>query len=184
MSFFYWLSLALGGGAFLLSLLGSFFDAHGHFAHDTHIHSDDFDWGRIFSIRNLTYLLFGFGATGVLLSLIWRGERDLLVAVLAGLTGASAWMISALLFGYLRQSESGERPTDRTLIGRVGYVTLPLRRGGTGKVQVTRGGQTQELLARPMNDDDANAEQWESVVVVEMRDGIALVTPYTEETQS
>src|SRR5262245_9855291 len=181
MSFFYWLSLVLGGGAFLLSLLGGMFGAHDPVTHDFHVHTEDFDWGRIFSIRNLTYLLFGFGATGVLLSWIWRGERDLLVAVLAAFTGASAWMFSALLFGYLRQSESGERPTDRTLIGRVGHITLPLQRGGTGKVQITRGGQTQELLARPMDDDDANAEQWKSVVVVEMRDGIALVTPYTEE---
>jgi hypothetical protein len=70
------------------------------------------------------------------------------------------------------------------LIGKVGQVTLPIVRGGTGKVLITRSGQTQELLARPMDDNDAHSDQWNAVVIVEVRDGVAFVTPYTEEPQS
>ena len=183
MIFLYWLTLVVGAGAFLMSLIGHTLMQHD--VADVHIDMHDhFDWGTLFSVRNLTYLVFGFGATGVLLSLVWRGERDLLTALAALFTGAAAWLVSAVLFGYLRGSESGELQTDRTLLGRVGQVTLPLIPGGTGKVLVTRGGQTHELLARPMDDAEAGAEKWRSVVIVEMRDGVALVTPYSEDPQS
>jgi hypothetical protein len=145
---------------------------------------DDFDWGKLLSLRNLTYLLFAFGAVGVLLQLVWGGEHDLLTALGAAVAGTTAWLLSAAVFGYLRQSESGERATDRTLIGRVGQVTLPLLPGSTGKVLVTRAGQTQELLAKPMDEADTDPQSWNSVVIVELRDGIAFVAPYSEEPSS
>ncbi len=184
MTFLYWLALMLGGGAFLLSLAGELFGAHGHFHLGDDPHVGDFDWGKLFSIRGLTYFLFAFGAAGVLLNWNWHDQRGLLVALLALLTGATALVGSTALFGYLRKSESGERASDRMLIGKVGQVTLPIVRGGTGKVLITRSGQTQELLARPMDDNDAHSDQWNAVVIVEVRDGVAFVTPYTEEPQS
>ncbi|MGH7461524.1 MAG: hypothetical protein ACREMA_10920 [Longimicrobiales bacterium] len=184
MTFLYWLALTLGGGAFLLSLVGEVFGAHGHFHLGDAHHGGDVDWGKLFSIRSLTYFLFAFGAAGVLLGWSLNEPHPLLVGLLAALTGATAWVGSTALFGYLRTSESGDRPTDRMLIGKVGQITLPLLPGSTGKVLITRSGQTQELLARPLNDDDAHPDQWSSVVIVEVRDGIAFVTPYTEEPQS
>lgn len=190
MTFFYWLSLILGGGLFVLSLASEFLGAHGHFhlgdadAGGDAVHHDDFDWGKLLSVRNLTYFLFAFGAAGVMLQLVWGGERDWLTALGAAVTGVTAWLLSAAVFGYLRKSESGERATDRTLIGRVGQITLPLLRGSTGKVLVTRAGQTQELLAKPMDETDTDPQSWDSVVIVEMRDGIAYVAPYSEEPSS
>ena len=183
MIFLYWLTLVVGAGAFLMSLIGHAIQTHDVVDLQIDAH-DHFDWGTLFSVRNLTYLVFGFGATGVLLSLVWRGERDLLTALAALFTGGAAWLVSAVLFGYLRRSESGELQTDRTLLGRVGQVTLPMLPGGTGKVLVTRAGQTHELLAKPMAEGDAGAETWRSVVIVEMRDGVAFVTPYSEDPQS
>jgi hypothetical protein len=189
MNFFYWLALVLGGGLLGLSLISSSFGAHS----DTHLggthdvdltHHDDFDWGKLLSLRNLTYLLFAFGATGVLLRLIWGGEKGLITALAATVTGVTAWFASATLFGYLKSSESGERLSDRALVGRVGQITLPLLPGGTGKVQITRSGQTQELLAKPMDESEANPQGWGTVVIVEMRDGIAFVAPYSEANSS
>jgi hypothetical protein len=191
MTFFYWLSLVVGGGLFLLSLAGDKLGAHGqsHLDGDSDIGTDglvhdDFDWGKLLSLRYLTYALFAFGAVGVTMGVLWDGTRELTTAVAATFTGITAWLGSAALFGYLRQSESGQLADDRTLIGRVGQITLPLMAGRTGKVLVTRSGQTQELLARPMDDDDANLQSWNSVVIVEMRDGIAFVAPYSEEPSS
>ena len=43
-----------------------------------------------------------------------------------------------------------------------------------------RGGRAQELLARPFDDDASNPESWSSVLVLEIRDGIALVAPSSE----
>jgi hypothetical protein len=190
MTFFYWLSLVVGGGLFLLSIAGEVFGAHGHF-HLGHadvgtdgLQHDDFDWGKLLSIRYLTYALFGFGAVGVTMSLVWGGTRDVTTAVAAALTGVTAWLGSAAVFGYLRKSESGDLPGDQALIGRVGQVTLPLLPGTTGKVMVTRGAQTQELLARPMEANETDPRGWNSVVIVEMRDGIAFVAPYSEEASS
>jgi hypothetical protein len=182
MEFLYWLALVFGGGLFALSLFGEWFGAHGH-ADPTgghvDIHHGDFHWSKLFSLRNLTYFLFAFGATGVLASTV---AGDLVSAVAATGTGVVAWVLSSTLFGYLKKSESGERPTDRTLVGKVGQVTLPMVSGGTGKVMVTRSGQTQELLAKPMASEEGPVETWHSVVIVEVRDGIAYVAPYSEET--
>jgi hypothetical protein len=189
MNFLYWLALVLGGGLLGLSLISSSFGAHS----DTHLggthdvdlsHHDDFDWGKLLSLRNLTYLLFGFGATGVLLRLFWGGDKSILTALAATATGVAAWLSSATIFGYLKSTESGALPTDRMLVGRVGQVTLPLLPGGTGKVQVTRSGQTQELLAKPMDESEMNPQSWGTVVIVEMRDGIAFVAPYSEANSS
>ena len=182
MGFLYALALVLGGGLLALSLMGDWFGAHGH-ADPTGGHADihhgDFQWSKLFSVRNLTYFMFAFGATGMLASAV---AGDLVSAVVATATGVGAWLLSSTLFGYLKKTESGERPTDRTLVGKVGQITLPLQPGGTGKVLVTRSGQTHELLAKPMSNETGPAESWNSVVIVEVRDGIAYVAPYSEET--
>lgn len=188
MTFFYWLALVLGGGLFAISLAGELFGTHGPFHSvsdlDAGAHPDDFQWGKLFSLRNLTYFLFAFGAAGVLLRLTWDGDRVLLTAAAATATGVAAWLLSATLFGYLRSSESGERQSDRTLVGRVGQVTLPILQGRTGKVLITRSGQTHELVAKAMDAEEPAQDSWSSVVIVEVRDGIVLVAPYSEEPQS
>jgi hypothetical protein len=89
--------------------------------------------------------------------------------------------MSYAAFGYLRRSDSGQMLGDQLLVGRIGTVSLPILKGGTGKIVVAKAGQTQELLAKPLTDDDDNPETWDSVIVVEVRDGVALVTPFTEE---
>lgn len=185
MSFLFWLALVIGGGLFLLSLAGDVFGLEGHqgeaFHSDVHGHGHgDSEWGRIFSLRNATYFLFAFGAVGVLLDFMWRGQNTPIAMAAAILTGAAAWFMSAKVFGYLRSTESGEMLGDRVLVGRVGAVTLPLIKGGMGKITVEKAGHSQELLAKPLNDDDANPEQWDSVLVVDVKDGVALVTPFSE----
>ena len=179
MNFLFWLALVVGGGLFLLSLAGDVFGVEGHDAEAFHSHADT-DWGRIFSLRNATYFLFAFGAAGVLLNVAWAGERGLLAVVIATVTGLLAWALSYAAFGYLRRTDSGQMLGDELLVGRVGTVSLPILKGGTGKILVAKAGQTQELLAKPLDADEANPEAWDSVIVVEVRDGVALVTPFSE----
>lgn len=45
---------------------------------------------------------------------------------------------------------------------------------------MSRGGRSQELLAQPFDDGAANPELWLSVVILEIRDGVALVAPNDE----
>jgi membrane protein implicated in regulation of membrane protease activity len=183
MSFLFWLALVIGGGLFLLSLFGDVFGIQDHggesFHSDVDAHGDT-EWGRIFSLRNATYFLFAFGAVGVLLDFVWAGSKEPLAFLFAGATGVLAWVLSAAAFRYLKRTESGELLGDRLLIGRVGEVSLPIQKGGTGKILVTKAGHTQELLAKPLDDDEADPESWNSVLVIEVRDGVAMVTPYSD----
>ena len=103
-----------------------------------------------------------------------------MTAILAFGIGALGATISTLAFGWLRKSESGGMPGDRAWLGATGEVLLSLSQDGTGKIFVSRGGRSQELLARPFDSDAADVERWSKVLVLEMRDGIALVTPNEE----
>ena len=180
MSFLFWLALIIGGGLFLLSLAGDVFGVEGHEGHAFHADSDT-DWGRIFSLRNATYFLFAFGAVGVLLNFAWNGEKELLALVFAAFTGLAAWAVSYAAFSYVRRTDSGQMLGDSLLVGRVGEVSLPILKGGTGKIVVSKSGHTQELLAKPFDEDAPSPETWNSVIVVEVRDGVALVEPFSEE---
>jgi hypothetical protein len=181
MGFLFWLSLVVGGGLLALSFVG---DATGH---DTDLGSDNAhagDWSRILSLRNATYFLFGFGATGVLLRMFW-GDRYTLMTTLSALAaGLIAWLLSGAAFTYLQRTDVGQMHGDKWLIGRTAEVLIPLSRESTGKISVTRAGQTQDLLARPHDGEETDPSSWRSVMVVEVRDGIALVTPSPEETST
>jgi hypothetical protein len=180
MSFLFWLTLIIGGGLFLLSLAGDVFGVEGHEAEAFHTHADT-DWGRIFSLRNATYFMFAFGAVGVLLNFAWNGQKELLALAIAVATGLLAWGLSYAAFTYIRRTDSGAMLGDSVLVGRVGEVSLPILKGGTGKIVVSKSGHTQELLAKPLDNDAPNPETWNSVIVVDIRDGVALVEPFSEE---
>jgi hypothetical protein len=173
----YTFALVVGVGMYLFSI---FSDAHHHVdvggAHGLDHHHDS-DTFQILSMRNATYFLFAFGVTGVLLRWLWGGERGLLTAILATSVGLAGGAISSLTFGWLRKTESGGLPTDRSWVGLPGRVTIPITSGGTGKILVTRGGHEQELLARPFEPGAKGAERWTDVTVMEMQSGIALVAP-------
>lgn len=183
MSALYWFAMVVGVGMYLFSV---FADAHSHGDVDSQGHDGGSHHGldayQLLSVRNATYFLFAFGVTGVALQWIWGGARGLLTAVLAlGIGGVGAGLSTAV-FGWLRKSDSGDMPGDRAWLGASGQVVLPLRNGGTGKILVTRGGRSQELLARPFDDDASQPETWATVMVLEIRDGIALVAPNEELT--
>jgi hypothetical protein len=184
MTALYWFAMVVGVGMSLFSVFG---DTHGHGDVDTHVdagadHHHGFDSYKLLSLRNATYFLSAFGVTGVALNWMWGGTRGLLTAILALSLGTLGATISTVVFGWLRKSESGEMPGDRAWLGASGAVVLPLSTGGTGKIMVSRSGRSQELLARPFDDDAAAPERWSNVTVLEIRDGIALVAPNEELT--
>jgi membrane protein implicated in regulation of membrane protease activity len=176
---FYWFALVLGAGLLLFSL-GS--DADGDMGGDVDAgtHTDL----RVLSVRTITYFLFGFGATGALIALAWRGERPLATAALALLVGCTSGAMSAAAFRYLHRSQSGSLLEDDTLIGRIGRVVLPLSAAGSGKIEVERGGRELELTARPFDASPEAPETWDTVVIVDMDGGTALVSPYRDSIGS
>lgn len=135
MSAVFWFSLVAGAGLLLLSLVGDIFggdaldaanatdgvgglqtDVDGFDTEADHVNGGGLAAVKVLSIRNATYFLFGFGAVGVLLNWFWQGEHGLVVLAAAAGTGIAAAAISALAFGYVRNTDSGYLPTDQ--IGR------------------------------------------------------------------
>jgi hypothetical protein len=176
----FWFALVLGGGLLLLSLLGDLFGTHGDGDLD---HASDHGDGhglKILSLRTLTYALFGYGAVGTLLAWLQGGEAGWGVLVAAIVTGIAAAVLNEAMLGFVRRTQSGALPGDDSLAGLMGRVTLPLGREGTGKITVERSGREHELLARPFEAAEGDPERWTTVVVIEMKDGVAHVAPLDE----
>lgn len=177
MATLFWFALVVGAGLLLFSLLA---DADGGADADLAVDADvaDAHGFELLSVRTLTYFLFGFGATGVLLGLTGAGLPVRVIMALA--VGVLSGGLSAAAFGYLTRTQSGALLDDDTLVGLVGQVTVPLSRSGTGKIEVLRGHREIELLARPFDRDPETPESWTSVVVIDFEGGIARVSRYTD----
>jgi hypothetical protein len=200
MTSIFWFSLVVGGGLLLLSLMGDIFGADVGDVGDIGdvgeagggaiepVQSPIVEagqvaggsWLAIFSLRNLTYLLFGFGLSGVVLDFLWEGARPIPTLLAAGVAGLLASRLNSFIVGYVRRTESGAMAGDAALTGLPARVVLPLVAGGTGKVEVERSGRTYEFLARPYGAPVTDPAGWGEVVVVELEDGVALVAPIAE----
>lgn len=166
------LSLIVGGGLLAISA----------FAGDAGDADLDLEGGadsealRILSIRSITYFAFGFGLVGTALRHLAGGSGlpVYLSALLGGLVVAAT---SEAVFRYLERTDSGAMEAESALIGQMGTVTLPIGRGGAGKVAVERAGRVHTLVARPVEGAVGDPSEWREVVIVEMRSGEARVSP-------
>lgn len=198
----YVFSLVLGGGFLGLSLMGGLFGGHaGMDAHldasDAHVHAGDWGAGghdhpgvdhhggvaaKIFSVRTVTYSLFGFGAVGTLLTWLWAGGSPAATAALAVGTGLASGSFINAAFAWMKRSESGTLEGEESYEGHTGRVTLPIA-GSGGLIRVEKAGRDVELRALPHASaaDRGDPARWKSVVVVEMEHGVALVAPLDDE---
>ena len=169
---FFLFALLVGGGLLVWSLFGG----DGHDADVAHGHPDGHDAAQWLSLRTIVYFLFVFGGVGAILSKTWPTALVPVVFLLAAGAGVAVAALVAVAFRYLRATESGNRQTDDSFVGLMGRVTLPIAANRAGKVLVTRGERTFELLARPLESSGSPAA-WTSVVIVEMDRGTAVVVP-------
>lgn len=191
----YVFALVLGGGFLALSLLGDVVGGHGdvdlagdavaeHLAGHHHDAGDGHDGAaaKIFSVRTVTYALFGFGAVGALLTWLWSGAAPGTIAALAGATGVASATLVNLVFSWVTRSDSGAVEGDESYEGHTGRVTLPIA-GAGGLIRVEKAGREVELraLPHPSAADRGDPAGWRSVVVVEMEHGIARVAPLDNE---
>jgi hypothetical protein len=137
---------------------------------------------KIFSIRTVTYTLFGFGAVGTLLTYVLPATSSLATAGFAVAGGILSGSLINVAFGWVRRSESGAVEGEDAFVGHSGRVTLPIT-GSGGKVVVERLGHSVELRALPHPSalDQGDPSTWKAVVVVEMQRGVALVAPISQE---
>lgn len=133
---------------------------------------------RFLSMRNLVFFLAFFGLTGTLFSLMGTG----FVVTLA--TSAALGLVAAVivqrLMDYLRSSQSGSIRKMSTFAGAEARVVVGLGPGKPGKVDIVAGEQTHQLVARIHEGARVDhAEVGDTVVVVRIQDGIALVAEKT-----
>jgi predicted membrane-bound spermidine synthase len=166
----YLFALIVGGGLLLFSLAGSELDSDGVGDGGTMAH-------EFFSARAISYFLAGFGATGFFVGTL-TDAAALATFVAAAVTGVVAATSAALLYAWLRDSESGVVATTADhFAGLPARVVLPVTSSQRGKVVVVSGGREVELLARLYGAADPECPRGSTVVIVEMQGETALVTP-------
>ena len=187
----YLFSVVLGGGLLLLSLLGGLLGGDAveleleaeidiDFDADTEV---DYSASKILSIRTLTYTLFGFGAVGWLLSRGGLAPEAASTITYAAIGGMISGTLVNRAFGYLRGTETGMIERDDSFVGLAGEVTLRLGDGSSGSVAVEQGGRggTPSAPCRTRACKQARRQTSGSVVVVEMKDGVAYVAPSDDD---
>jgi hypothetical protein len=138
---------------------------------------------KIFSIRTITYSLFGFGAVGTLLTTFRAGNAPGTTVALSIGTGLVSGALINAVFAWVRRGESGALEDEEEFAGHLGRVTLPIE-GSGGKIIVEIAGREVELKALPhaSTAQSGDASRWRRVLVVEMDRGVAMVAPAEDET--
>ena len=172
--------LVVGGGFLALSLFGDFLETDADVDADGGLDlGDSGDIAKLFSIRAIIYALFGFGAAGTLLHLIWGGARPGLTAIAAGVTGLATGALIAAGFRFLKRGSSGAMLGEQSFVGLTGEVSLEIASGSPGTVRVLRGDRRHSIRARmdASCPSDPPLAPGQAVVVVGMESGIAAVVP-------
>ncbi len=152
--------------------------AGAHGAAAGHASAHDMQAARILSLRTITYFLFGFGAVGLVLAHSGLDAHPFVDVAASALGGVLAAAVSVITFGYVRSTEAGEREDESSFVGLPARVVLPVGAARSGRILVRRGEREYELRAKPFGSEDVSSEGWKQVVIVEMREGTALVSPF------
>ena len=136
--------------------------------------------GAMANPSSVAVYLCWFGGVGYLLTRHsgWVFGLNLLVAMAVGLCGA--WLLAAFL-RFLQSREQPLDPADYDMVGILGRVSSPIRRGGVGELIYVRDGARRPLCAR--SEDGREIVRDEEVIVTRFEKGIAYVRTWDAMTQ-
>lgn len=103
------------------------------------------DIGKFFSFRNMLYFVGFFGLTGTIGSIL--SFNNLLTFLSSIFIGGLAAVFGYSFMKYLKGSQSGDSIDIYDLKGYTAKVTLPVSKTQRGKIIVTIGANTEELIA-------------------------------------
>ena len=173
-------SIVLGSGDTAVDI-----DADGDFDKDvdfTALDGETAAWLPFLSMRFWTFGSASFGLTGVLLEgagMVGLGSPPSMVtAVVSGGVGLVVGWITAIAFEKLKKENITGDIGMRQIKGSEATVMLKIRSDRTGKIRALVDGQAVDLLARSL--DEGELPRGEKVLVVDLQDGTALVTPMRE----
>lgn len=179
----YLFSAVLGGGLVLFSLLsggddgaGDEIEVDGVDSPEVHGHLGGDLLLGLFRFRNLTFLLAGFGITGILGT--WLGAGSVATALLAVVVGVSAMLLVHGVFTWLRRTDSAiDVLSDHDLEGTFARVVVPVSSASRGRVSCIASGQQLYLTARLESGNVHPLEVGTPVVILRMQGGVAEVAP-------
>ena len=129
---------------------------HGHSLHDTGL--------RIFTVRGFITFFCMFGWTGLVM--VRSGVNHTASVVTAVVVGAVFMVLVAYILVQFLKLQSNGTMDIRTAVGVCGsvYLTIPAKRGGTGKVSAVVSGRFSEFDA--VTDEENDIKTNSSVTVV------------------
>lgn len=133
---------------------------------------------RLLPLSTIALAVATFGVTGSLLTLFDTAGATTFVA--AVVTAVIAGALNSTAFALIRGSDNAVVSDDRRLSGSTGRVVLPVGDERRGRIALTYDGQQIFLSAQAIADyetptDHLELEVGAPVVVVEVRNGVALV---------
>lgn len=137
-------------------------------------------WLPILSMRFWTFFSFCFGLSGTLLSAL--GAAPVATGVVATLLGVGVGWSAASIFRRLQHDQVSGEIELGGLRGAEARVLLAISEEHDGKVRVQVGGQDVDLPARTL--DRGSLARGSTALVVEVRGGVAVVTPIRQLTSS
>ena len=128
----------------------------------------------LLSFRSIVFFAFFFGISGLLFEAL--GSRTVTALILALGLGSVASVVNAQLFNYLKRSGSSSQRLGRDIEGHSAKVVLPISGSQKGRIRADLSGQPTFMVAVPFN-ESGSFGVGDSVVVVEVQNGTALVAP-------
>jgi hypothetical protein len=130
----------------------------------------------VLSLTGVTVFLLVFGATGTAVTRYTQLRPEYIAAIaLASAIVGTLTLTRAV--AYMTRSVENRVEQQRSLHGLVAEVIVPISPVHGGKISAKRGAQRIQMLARPYHANDTDAATWREVMIVDVRDGIALVSP-------
>jgi hypothetical protein len=142
--------------------------------HDAGHDADHGDHGfGIFSLRLWTYFFAFGGLTGLLLTTLTGTWAPITAALSLGM-GAVSGVTARTIMVKALTSGAGSTIKHDELVGKSAEVLVPFARGDTGTVRLRVKGSTIDLMAAV--EEDVQLAAKEEVLILEVKDGRALVT--------
>lgn len=129
----------------------------------------------LLSFRTIVFALAFFGVTGLVLPLVGTGEVGTFVAAFGA--GAFAGLLNDRIIRYVTRTSGGVGISELAVSGAPARVTVPVGSGRRGRISIQIEGRTVALVAEPYQTGSEAFEVGDTVVVIEVHEGVAKIAP-------